>query len=111
MFTAFNRLKQERFTLSTDFPVSRERRFNVGEQAAAVKIAGGASPLVPAPWATHAATALSAFGNAVEEAVTPPPTSLAQALTAIIAIGSAGQTLASAISALPPAATTIVTAT
>ena len=84
---------------------------NVGEQAAAVKIAGGASPLVPAPWATGAATALSAFGNAVESAVTPPPTSLAQALTAIIAIGSAGHTLASAISALPPAATTIVTAT
>src|SRR5476649_2539664 len=34
MFAALDRLEQKRFARAVDFAISRERRFNVGEQAA-----------------------------------------------------------------------------
>ena len=34
MFAAFDRFEQERFALAADFAISRERRFDIGEQPA-----------------------------------------------------------------------------
>lgn len=68
---------------------------HVGPDAASVDVAGGASALVPAPWAAALAQALLAFANGLN------PTTLAgQAATLVTALGL-----------LPPAATTKTKAT
>lgn len=78
---------------------------DVGDAAALVAIAGGVEPLVVAPWATGAQTALSTFAGAIETAGSPPPTTLAQAIAMLTAIATAAQNLGSALSGLPPPAT------
>jgi hypothetical protein len=62
-------------------------------------IAGGASPIVPTPWATGLATALAAMASALATATT------------VANVAAAGTALESALAALPSPATTKVTAT
>ena len=74
-------------------------------------LAGGATALVPAPWATALAGDLATFAGACAAAVSPPPSTLIQVAASVIAIGAAGAALGSALGSLPPDATTKVTAT
>jgi hypothetical protein len=81
----------------------------VGKTGATVSIAGGAHPLVPAPWATALASALSTFAGTVS-GITPPGT-LPQVVTAFATLITAAGTLKGALSGLPADATTATTAT
>ena len=81
----------------------------VGKSGATVSLAGGASALVPAPWATRLKSALNAFCasmNATAPAIDPATTQ-----AAVVALQGACHTLASALSGLPSDATTATTAT
>jgi hypothetical protein len=83
---------------------------NIGKQAVAVNLAEGTDYLVLATPYAGLLGALSTFAGSVTAAVTPPPTTLPQAIAALTAIGAAATTLTSALGSLPPAATEITKA-
>ena len=69
---------------------------DIGPSAPFVAIAGGATPLVMAPWAASLATALTTFASAMSTAAVGPLAPMAAPATA----------LGTALGALPPPATT-----
>lgn len=81
----------------------------LGKTGSNVSIAGGANPLVPAPWATALASGLSSFAGTVS-GITPPST-LPQVVAAFGTLITAAGTLSTALGNLPADATTATKAT
>jgi len=97
-------------TVGTDGSVTIDAptEVKVGPNAALVAIAGGATPLVPTPWAAGTATALESFATPLSTINTVPGIidyTLAGSLAAL------GVSLLTALAALPSDATTKTTAT
>jgi hypothetical protein len=74
---------------------------HVGPSAPLVDLAGGAAPVVPAPWATNLAVALSVLAGSLAGFTTGP----------LAPLGAIGTALQIALTNLPPAATTKTKAT
>jgi hypothetical protein len=74
---------------------------HVGPSAASVAIAGGATPVVPTPWASALATALAALAGSLSAFTSGP----------LAPLGAVGDTLTTNLGALPSAATQKVKAT
>lgn len=84
---------------------------NLGAQAALVNVAGGTDFLVLATPYEALLSDLATFCTSVAASIVPPPTSLPQAIASIGAIAAAATALGSALSGLPPPATTKTKAT
>lgn len=74
-------------------------------------LAGGAFPLIPAPWGVALQAALGTFATGVAAAGTPAPTTLPQVIAVIAALVTSAQALTVSLGALPPGATVLTKAT
>lgn len=76
-----------------------------------VDIGGGATPVVPSPWAVGVASAFAAYNAGIAAAGATPPVTLPSIATFCAAIITLTATLQTALAALPPPATLILKAT
>jgi hypothetical protein len=83
-------------TIPLESTVDASVAVHVGPSAPVVALAGGTTPLVPAPWAAALASALEKFASALQAVASGPLSPLA----------APASTLAAAVTALPPGATT-----
>lgn len=91
-------------TLPTQEAIDATALLKLGPSVAVVQIAGGATPIVPTPWATGLATALAATAASLTAFGVGPPTPLTP-------LGAIGTALTMALGELPAPATTKTVAT